>query len=139
MRRFVAALIGCTLLPAVALAGPPVVGYFQSAPGFGGASKQMCVGSRPDNRIEVYISAGVCPSEECLNYRPAAMTIKGALKGNILFHSDASGCKVKVTFCNKGATVKQNDFCHGDDNPYFYANGYYGFIKAEANEKDCGP
>jgi hypothetical protein len=138
MRRYIAPLIGWAL-PAVALAAPPVVGYFQSAPGFGGASKQMCVKNLPNKRFEVYISAGVCPSEGCLNYRPAAMTIEGALKSNAIYYSDSAGCKVKVTFGNRGATVSQNDSCHGDDNPYFYANGYYNFIKPEASESDCGP
>ena len=122
----------------LAFAEANVVGVFLSKPGVAGSMKVLCVKAVADSRVEAHISAGVCPSEACLNYRPADFTFEGMLKRNMLHYSDSTGCDLKISFGNRGATIKQSDQCRNDDNPYLYANGFYKFVKPDLDEGICG-
>lgn len=140
MRKFqLAVLVAALSVTFASAAETPVLGYFQTKPGIGGASKGMCVTNLQHNLFEVQIRAGHCPSEECMNYRPDGISFKAALKNNTFRYSNNTGCRLKVSFDSKGATVAHNDECRNGEHPYLYANDHYEFMQSSINEDLCRP
>ncbi|MGZ5859060.1 MAG: hypothetical protein ACXWJK_17660 [Burkholderiaceae bacterium] len=127
------------ILAIPALANPKVTGYFEGAPGFGGARNRMCIKELPDKRLDVNIASGYCPSKECMNFRPDGLWFQAKLKSNVLHYTNKTGCKLDVLFSGNGATVIQKSQCIDDSHPYLYADGSYKFVKAEVDENDCAP
>jgi hypothetical protein len=113
-------------------------GFYKTEPGYGGAWKRMCITNLSSNRVEVFISAGYCPSLECMNYRPDNITFQGTLRGKEIRYLSNGGCKFVVQFTSRGAKVTQSASCRNDDHPYLYANGLYNFIEAGVGEDNCG-
>ena len=126
----------CTLSP-VAMGQNDVGGFYKTEPGYGGAWKRMCITNLSKDLVEVFVSAGYCPSQECLNYRPDNITFQGTLRGNIVRYSSSDGCKFAISFTSRGAKVTQDALCRNDDHPYLYADGLYKYIEAGVGEQNC--
>jgi hypothetical protein len=138
MKALLLILLLCALSP-VAMGQNGVGGFYKTEPGYGGAWKRLCITNLSTDRVKVFVSAGYCPSQECLNYRPDNITFQGTLRGNKVRYSSSGGCKFVISFSTRGAKVTQSASCRNDDHPYLYADGLYKFIEARVGRENCGP
>jgi hypothetical protein len=137
MKALLLVLLLCAL-PPIALGQDDRGGFYKTEPGYGGAWKRMCITNLSKDRVEVFISAGYCPSRECLNYRPDNITFHASRRGNRVRYSSKDGCRFTISFGNQGAKVVQSASCRNDEHPYLYADGLYKFIESGVGEENCG-